>query len=397
MGASDCIPSSQIPSHHYQMDYLVDDTVSDFSLATESQDFGDGVLYVEGNEAYEIRQTDEEETVPYVSYNSILYQTCRSKFHYFQIQISQMQENKESSSSMAMSTAFNAYNDAQSDVVLISEDGVHFFVRRQRLLCASTSRFAFLLNPYQDARFPTSQEPIQLSENAETLNIVLHILYGISFRVYAPPLETLLLAIRTLSKYGIPLEAYVVPETPLFDDILLKMPFQPMEVYIVAAEYDLFELARAASTYLLSFPLLTMPRAISRRLNSDYISMLYNLHISRMRVLQRLIAVPPSQHNPTYACGYSEYQNMKSAWTLTAAQFIINAEPGGLNDAFFSCLSCLNSRIDVSAALIRNTLESVQFSLRCAECQKCVQRRVSDVLLKWSLTPVRSKRFTTTR
>ena len=87
MGASDCIPSSQIPSHHYQMDYLVDDTVSDFSLATESQDFGDGVLYVEGNEAYEIRQTDEEATVPYVSYNSISIRPVAQSFIVFKFKL----------------------------------------------------------------------------------------------------------------------------------------------------------------------------------------------------------------------------------------------------------------------------------------------------------------------
>lgn len=48
----------------------------------------------------------------------------------------------------------------------------------------------------------------------------------------------------------------------------------------------------------------------------------------------------------------------------------------------------IQSYTDVSAALIRNTLESLKFSLPCMQCQQCVQQRVNEVLQKWSLTPV---------
>ncbi|KAK7676496.1 hypothetical protein QCA50_020570 [Cerrena zonata] len=281
-------------------------------------------------------------------------------------------ESQKESSSFSMSTAFSAYmnfGDGGPDVVLMSRDAVHFFVRRNRLLNVSNNQFALLLSPYIDSSFQTAQQPIQLTEDAQTLNIVLHILYGVSFHVYSPSLEILLQAIQTLEKYGVVLSTHLIPGTPLFDDIVLKTPYQPLEVYIVAADHDLFQLAQIASGYLLSISLLSIPRMQISRLNSDYLAMLYNLHIARTLVLQRLISRPPDEHEATFQCGFSAYQAMKSAWSVATSSFILNANP------------------DVSAALIRNTLESLKFSLPCIRCRKCVQDRVNEILLKWSITP----------
>lgn len=232
-------------------------------------------------------------------------------------------------STFAMSTAFNLQmdisEDGGTDVVLVSKDAVHFFVRRSRLLSASTNQFGFLLDPYLDQ---TTQQFIPLTEDSQNLNIVLHIVYGVSFRLYSPPLELLLQTIGTLEKYGVALDTRIIPGTPLFDDIVLKMPYKPLEVYIVAAEHDLFELARAASGYLLTISLLSLPRATTLRLNVEYMAMLYNLHMSRTSVLQQLVSRPPDGHVPMFHCGFSECQAMRSAWSVAASTFILKANPG---------------------------------------------------------------------
>ncbi|KAK7689796.1 hypothetical protein QCA50_006435 [Cerrena zonata] len=279
---------------------------------------------------------------------------------------------QEEHTSIAISTAFNAYMDIDiggSDMILVSKDAVHFFVQRSRLLDASNNQFASLINPYFYGPLQIPRETLQLTEDALTLNVVLHIIYHISFRLYSPPLEVLLQAVKTLGKYGIALDLYLCPGTFLFDDIVLQMPRQPLEVYIVAAEYDLFELARAASGCLLSISPLSISKPTLLRLNSEYMSMLYNMHISRANVLQRIVSRQPDEHEPTSRCGLREYQMMKVAWSATTSHFVLGARP------------------DVSAALIRNTLESFKYSLPCTQCQQCVQRRINEVLLKWTITP----------
>lgn len=299
-------------------------------------------------------------------------------------------ERRTEPSTFAISTTFNlqmnfsADEETDSDVVLVSRDAVHFFVHRNRLLSASSSRFAFLLDPYVDQ---ATSQTIQVTEDAQTLNVMLHVIYNISFHLYSPPLEILLQAIRTFEKYGLTLDMHILPGTPLFEDIVLKTPCQPLEVYLIAAEYDLFELARAASGYLLSTSLLFLPEAAILRLNVEYLSMLYNLHKLRTMVLQHLVSQPPDGHEPKFHCGFSECQAMRSAWSVTASMFVLQANPGLCPNITLSKMS-IEPSIDVSAALIRNTLESLKFSLPCMQCQQCVQRRVNEVLLKWSITPV---------
>ncbi|KAK7692325.1 hypothetical protein QCA50_003950 [Cerrena zonata] len=297
--------------------------------------------------------------------------SCDSNETTYELTVPTVEIPKEPTS-IAMSTAFSAslnVGDGESDLVLVSKDAVHFFIRRNRLLKASSNQFAFLLDLYLDLSFQTPLHPIYLTEDAQTLNIVLHVIYNLSFRLYSPPLEILLQAVQTLGKYGVALDPHVHPGTALYDDIVLKMPYEPLEVYIIAAEHDLFELAQAASGFLLSLSLLSIPRLTSARLNSDYLTMLYNMHLSRTIVLQRLVSRQPEAHEPTSHCGFSEYQALKAAWSVAASGFVLGAGA------------------DVSAALIRNTLESLKFSLPCTQCQQCVQRRVSDVLLKWTTTP----------
>lgn len=234
-------------------------------------------------------------------------------------------------SSFAMSTVFGMrtdFGDGQPDVVLLSQDAVHFFLRRARLLAVSSSQFDYFLHPYLNASFSTLRPSMPLTEDSWTLNVVFHIIYGISFRIFSPPLETLLKAVRSLQKYGIPPNSHVIPGTPIFDDIVLRMPQQPLEVYILAAENDIFELARIASGYLLNLEVHSLPRAATLRISPAYLSLLYNLHMLRKRVLHELILLPPDEHEPTYLCGYGEYQALVREWIYVTSPFLLDGKAG---------------------------------------------------------------------
>ena len=43
---------------------------------------------------------------------------------------------------------------------------------------------------------------------------------------------------------------------------------------------------------------------------------------------------------------------------------------------------------DIPAALLNSTLDALKFTTPCTECQQAITRRVQEVVVKWSLTPV---------
>lgn len=227
-----------------------------------------------------------------------------------------------------MSTAFSAssdFDDGPPDMILVSTDTVHFYVRQTRLLAASKSFFDNLL-PSPPNR--PDQALLSLDEDANTLNIVLHIIYNIPFRHYSPSLDVLLKATKALKKYGIPLNLKLAPGTPLFEELVTKVPFAPIEVYAIAAENDIFPLATEASSYLLSFQFSSLSDEMSLRIGPIYLLMLFHLHTERLHVLQSLVTSPPREHRPTLLCGWTDYQCLKTAWSLACASFMFNASPG---------------------------------------------------------------------
>ena len=234
----------------------------------------------------------------------------------------------ESTTIISMSTAFNAssnFGDGPPDMTLVSQDLVHFYVRNARLTEASESHFNNLL---PTGSLDTTLTPIHVKEDAVTLNIVLHIVYDIPFRHYSPSLDLLLEAAGALKKYGVPLQTKLAAGTPFFEELIGKVALAPIEVYALAAENDLFHLASDASSYLLSFPIAFLSDEMCYRIGPIYLLMLFNLQTGRLRVLQSLVTLPPPEHGPTLLCGWTDYQCLKTAWSLASASFIFNATPG---------------------------------------------------------------------
>ncbi|KAK7691715.1 hypothetical protein QCA50_005115 [Cerrena zonata] len=268
-----------------------------------------------------------------------------------------------SNSGISVSTAFNSsseYGDGPSDVTLVSNDAVHFLVHRSRLLKASKS-FGPLLAPDLDM--------LRLPEDANTLNVVVHVIYNIPFIQYTPTLDILLQVVKALKKYEIPLKSFLNPGTPLFDGLINKLPAMPLEVYLVAAENDLFELACEASKQLLSFLLTILTDEDVQRMGSIYLRMIFTLQTERLFVLRRLVANPPTAHAPTTTCGAGEYGRLKSAWSSASVNFVLDGKP------------------DVSVVLLYKTLDAAKTDLPCTDCQQCVTQRVQEIVVRWSLTP----------
>jgi len=61
--------------------------------------------------------------------------------------------------------------------------------------------------------------PVQ--EDAVTLNVILHVIYGLNIQRYSPALPTLIRAINHLEdKYGVPLDRFLLPGASLVGVLL---------------------------------------------------------------------------------------------------------------------------------------------------------------------------------
>ncbi|KAK7692358.1 hypothetical protein QCA50_003983 [Cerrena zonata] len=267
------------------------------------------------------------------------------------------------------STVFHRYcllGDESPDTILISTDEVHFYVHRKQIMGASDSLWAGLLISSPES-LPSSS--LHVTEYAPTLEIILRSIYRLSLEDYSATLETVLAAINAMKMHGISLKSHISPGMPLFNALVDKLPSAPLEVYCVAAENDLFELACEASKYLLHMSMSSVTDVIALRLGHLYLRMLFDLLSERTRILQRLVIQPPPQHPPTALCGSDEYRGLQSAWSKMACTPILSGGP------------------DTSVEMLRATFNSDNFLNSCPTCVQFINRHVEDVLSRWSTTP----------
>lgn len=206
------------------------------------------------------------------------------------------------------------------DVVLLSADNVTFHAHSQRLLAASTNFFGGTL-----AAPPL--HPLALPETSVVLNIVLHIVYGMSVLRFQPPFEAADAALAALtSTYGVP-AARLARSPPLFALATSYAPFRPIDVYALAAHYGLEDVAVAVSAHLLAFDVSTLSDELAVKMGSVYFSRLCNLQHVRLAALKNIVLRPPAAHPPTTGCNGDAQRELARAWAFAAAQIVWTALP----------------------------------------------------------------------
>jgi len=245
------------------------------------------------------------------------------------------------------------------DLVLVSDDLVLFQVSSSVLLEASDNRFGSLI--------PSSKvQCVRLPDTASVLNILLHSLYNMTFPD-SPPLEALIAAAKRFRVYGLSPRLYIVPSKPLYKLFLSYAPLFPLEVYAVAASFDLYDLAAAASSYLLSFSLATLSDEMAQRIGSVYLNRLVNLHMTRMQALKALILAQPHPHPEIVSCSFAEQKSLVRAWTMVAAPLAWEASP------------------DLSTKVIESSFGTLEGQLSCIECKKRLKEHVRHIVVQWTL------------
>jgi hypothetical protein len=209
-----------------------------------------------------------------------------------------------------------------TDLVVVSADGVYFYVHTHRLLDASNNSF----NQYLS--YTNSSETIFLAEPSVILNLVFHSTYEIPCTPYTPSLSEFSAAMTALTAYGIPASVVLAPHATLSAVLLAMAPLYPLDVYTLAANHGAIELATVASVHLLSFQLPSLTDETAAQMGGVYVKKLFFLHLGRVEALKRELVTPPASHTPTMDCGWAEQKALTRAWALAAAYLSWEAKPG---------------------------------------------------------------------
>ncbi|KAG9317527.1 P-loop containing nucleoside triphosphate hydrolase protein [Chiua virens] len=252
------------------------------------------------------------------------------------------------------------------DLVLLSSDSVFFYVHTHILLTASDNNFNSLLPPSSKEK-PGSMGPVVLvPETSTVLNIVLHAVYDKSCSHYSPSFESLVAALHAMTTYGVSLQTHVSSTTSLHGLLLSLAPICPLELYALAASYDLYDLAIPTSTYLLSFSLASLTDEMAERIGPLYLKRLFFLHFGRADALKRILLPPPQPHPPTPTCDFVEQKRLTRAWALASAYLAWDARP------------------DLSTSTLESALAPLGDRLSCESCRQTLQERLKTLIVQWS-------------
>ena len=224
-------------------------------------------------------------------------------------------------------------DSAGADAILLSDDNVWFYVDVAKLLGSSENNFNSLLPSTSERTDDPFRYLITVPQSSVVLNIILHAIYGISCAKYNPPFDAIATAISALKTYGIPLHSRLSQDTPLFSLLMSYAPVLPLELYTLAASYDLYDLAAFASNYLHSLNLSTLTDEMTLRMGPVYLKRLFFLHYGRTHALKTILLSPPHPHPQTPQCDCIDQKSLTRAWALASASLVWDARPGALRNS----------------------------------------------------------------
>ncbi|TFY74958.1 hypothetical protein EWM64_g9055 [Hericium alpestre] len=255
-----------------------------------------------------------------------------------------------------------------ADICLLSSDSVFFYVHSHRLLASSSNNFdAILPSPIPSIQRGEEPKICIVPDDSAVMNILLHTIYNMSAAHYSPPTQSIIGAVESMVKYGIPIKAFIAPSTPLFLLLSAKAVINPIEIYTLAASLDIPELAEVTSTHLLSYSLPSLTDDMAIKMGPVYLKRLFFLHLGRTEAFKRLLLPPPANHTATAACDVEEQQKLTRAWMLATAYLAWEAKP------------------DLNTTVIESALCPLADHLTCEQCKRSLKNRVMELVMQWAL------------
>lgn len=225
-----------------------------------------------------------------------------------------------------------------SDVLFVSSDFAYFHAHSSIILAVSNNSFNHILpsSSFQDAGKQKGESgcyfganPLfAVPETSAVFNIIIHTIYRVSCAHYHPSFDDLAETLSALQKYGIEPKVLVTPTSPMFSVLLSHAPDRAFDIYALASQYNIHDLAVAASAYLRAFPLCDLTDEMAERVGAVYVKKLFFMHLGRVEALKNLLFPPPYPHDIVPGCGRAQIENMNRAWTMAAVQLSLDANAG---------------------------------------------------------------------
>jgi hypothetical protein len=215
-----------------------------------------------------------------------------------------------------------------TDLIILSSDSVFFYVHSHKILSVSTNGFSSLLPLKEQVHPEHAGSILAVHHNSIVLNILLHTIYNMSAAHFSPTPEAVIAAVESLENYGLSVQSYMAPASPLYTLFLGTAPQAPIDFYALSGAYDLQHLAIPISSFLLSYSLASLTDELTVKMGPLYLKRLFYLHLGRVEALKRLLLPPPQPHVPTANCDFTEQKKLTRAWALASAYLAWDVRPG---------------------------------------------------------------------
>ncbi|KIO24989.1 hypothetical protein M407DRAFT_76239, partial [Tulasnella calospora MUT 4182] len=211
---------------------------------------------------------------------------------------------------------------------------------------------------------------IAIPEGSGVVNILFHVLYNTtSFARYSPDFETLSAVLPFMKKYGLDVSSVGIASAEVVQTLLSFAQERPLDVYTLAAQYGLRELAVAASPYTLDVSLSNLTDQQSVAMGPLYLKWLFFLHFGRSEALKRILVKPFEPHPAGMrgsSCTEDDRSAMCRAWGLVTAYI----------------LSLPNTQ-NISVGSLSSTYGSLMGSVKCGRCKEQLGRTIEEVVRAW--------------
>ncbi|TFK65515.1 hypothetical protein BDN72DRAFT_773252, partial [Pluteus cervinus] len=278
---------------------------------------------------------------------------------------------------LAVSTAFNPETSlTEPDLIFSSSDRVMFYVDMEVIKKASPLAFQSVISasPQYDAPHG-SMRIILVQEASPVLNVMLHALHGTSCAQNSPTFETLVDAVNHMPLYNISPATHITSSSHTYATLVAYAPHHPLELYTLAGEHRIHELAVTTSSHLLSYPLASMSDEIAQRMGTLYLKRLFDLHLDRLSALKELLLRPPHPHPPRRDCTFTDQASLTRAWAMVSAYLAWEA------------------RADLSTHRIKLTFGPLIEHITCMLCRECLQAKLQEIVVNWASVKVNQNTF----
>lgn len=198
-------------------------------------------------------------------------------------------------SNLRLSSTFlpgGALDPGAIDIILLSSDSVLFYTNSTRLLSASRNGFGNQLPILSNGTIlrHDSHPVLKLPESSSVLNVILHIVFDVFCAQYSLCFDDFELSVAVLQEYGLSTRKALAVSSPLYMTALTFAPIRPLDVFTLAAQYDLDDLAKAASSHLMSYQLSELSDEMAENIGAKYLKKLFRFHLERIDSVRTLVS-----------------------------------------------------------------------------------------------------------